>query len=68
MKLFKFTVSGQGRFPFDMLRYDQCWPSNEDAIFRINEKEYRSIVMLGTRLPTSRRWLSFGWDVHNNKF
>ncbi len=24
-----FTVEGSGMFPYDMLRYDQCWPSSE---------------------------------------
>jgi hypothetical protein len=28
--LFKFTVVGSGVFPFDMLRYDQCWPASEN--------------------------------------
>src|SRR5882757_4313205 len=24
--VFSFVVEGSGRFPYDMLRYDQCWP------------------------------------------
>jgi hypothetical protein len=26
------TVRGSGYFPVDMLRYDQCWPSDSEAI------------------------------------
>ena len=26
---YEFEVEGEGFFPTDMLRYDQCWPSTE---------------------------------------
>ncbi len=28
--VFRFTVEGTGQFPFDMLRYDACFPLNEN--------------------------------------
>lgn len=30
-KLYEFTVEGSGLFPFDMLRYDQCWPKSQNG-------------------------------------
>jgi hypothetical protein len=26
----EFTVRGTGLFPFDMLRYDSCWPKSQE--------------------------------------
>jgi hypothetical protein len=32
-KTVRFTVRGRGQFPFDMLRYDSCYPqSGIDAV------------------------------------
>lgn len=76
MKLIKisFTVSGTGRFPIDMLRYDGVVPSSETDSARIE----RSIDGTGSDLktisvtkpdgykywtPNAARWKSFGWDI-----
>lgn len=65
----EFTVEGRGEFPFDMLRYDMCWPKSEsrDSValsVRGNwNKELRRITLVGLREPTTDRWKSFGWNV-----
>ena len=28
-RFYEFSVEGDGTFPLDMLRYDECWPSDE---------------------------------------
>jgi hypothetical protein len=63
-----FTVEGSGDFPFDMLRYDCCWPKDEGqdsyGIPRASI-EPRRITLLShsEHAPTSGRWESFGWRV-----
>jgi len=32
----KFSVNGNGEFPFDMLRYDGCYPRGDDDAHRIH--------------------------------
>ena len=73
----KFTVTGTGHFPVDMLRYDRCLPdSSEDwdsAMRRKDESDTfntraRSVHMI-RHVPrkdmgvTEARWASFGWRV-----
>lgn len=38
----QFTVEGQGPFPIDMLRYDQCWPKSEGEDTGVIEQSIRS--------------------------
>jgi len=66
MKLFHYTVEGNDPFPFDMLRYEQAWPANnEDAIKlgfrRVNGNFF--VNLIGVLDPTSGRWESFGWRI-----
>lgn len=66
-----FTVEGTGLFPFDMLRYDSCWPEHEsdsaviDGTVRRGSSNGAVSVMLLSKnpSPTYERWLSFGWKV-----
>jgi hypothetical protein len=68
---YTFTVSGGGRFPVDMLRYDSCAPLRQTDVTAafVNKDERRSVDLIGfrsvgTRLePTVGRWESFGWQV-----
>jgi len=58
-------VTGRGRFPFDMLRYDNCVPV--EGINQLTEREERTIRLRrfsqdGTP-ATAARWNSFGWGV-----
>lgn len=67
--LYEFTVIGRGEFPFDMLRYDQCWPKSETkdapALHPRGNwlKELREVNLVGLHSPTADRWESFGWKV-----
>jgi hypothetical protein len=63
-----FTVEGAGEFPFDMLRYDACWPRDEGLdSYKLSGFEHglRRIVLVTHReiAPTVGRWESFGWRV-----
>lgn len=70
MKYFqKFSVTGTGPFPFDMLRYDACYPSDSDNAMALGETENRTIwlsrtVDLARNQPTGPRWASFGWKLN----
>lgn len=66
----RFTVTGFGEFPIDMLRYDCCFPENESDSGRIAPRNYgqRSVKLARTverksDHPTQARWQSFGWSV-----
>ena len=72
-----FRVQGSGVFPFDMLRYDNCFPhSTEDAI-RLDSYDYtpprnRVVTLckyheLKNPRITEGRWRSFGWRVVPNE-
>lgn len=64
---YHYTVTGRGRFPFDMLRYDQAWP--EDGGMSMgggngeDSRERREQRLIGLNPPTADRWASFGWYV-----
>lgn len=73
-KLIKFKVTGSGEFPFDMLRYDRCWPATEADSYRIRGAGGRDMrtVTLATirnadRQPMFGRWKSFGWRAESGE-
>lgn len=69
--LYTAAVTGKGQFPFDMLRYDSCWPRSEmsdSSKLAINRhdgeryfKESRTVHLLSYHPFTPVRWQSFGW-------
>lgn len=69
-KLYEFTVEGDFVFPFDMLRYDRCWPKTEATDVpnigihntRVTLPK-RQVTLVGLNPPTYKRWESFGWPV-----
>ena len=75
----KFTVTGCGNFPFDMLRYDGCFPRAVEDAARMARPEYgspdrsmpRSVTLVSysnsAARPTIGRWQSFGWSVSNTE-
>lgn len=68
LKLNQFTVRGSGRFPFDMLRYDCCWPASQVDVNSISNEVLivERMITLHTHninAPTIGRWESFGWRV-----
>jgi hypothetical protein len=63
-----FTVCGQGSFPVDMLRYDECYPVDGVSAANINQgTELRNVKLRTQRSTgyTGDRWASFGWVVPN---
>ena len=69
---YEYEVTGRGHFPFDMLRYDRCWPTRESEDSGHIEADThlvgypnltRTIRVTGLNIPTSGRWESFGWTV-----
>ena len=72
-KIKTFTVEGSGQFPYDMLRYDMCWPKSE--IYDVPGLMISTPggLVLGRRrvvletdnphAPTRERWESFLWRV-----
>lgn len=71
----QFAVRGRGSFPFDMLRYDRCFPATEGDSHRIEKTTRERLRGVGSsepitlqmadpkRRPTEARWQSFGWTV-----
>lgn len=74
-KLVEFIVSGNGYFPFDMLRYDCCYPKYEREVHAMgwNPRDGDGRRTLTLRMahagssPTIGRWQSFGWTVDEVK-
>ncbi len=65
MKFRVLTSHIQPRFPYDMLRYDCCWPATTEDAVRLADPEPYEVITLSTNLPeiTAKRWESFGWQV-----
>lgn len=70
MWLLVFTVEGSDTFPYDMLRYDSCYPRSQDDVTNMATPQSARQVTLNTtgwsRLSakvTMARWESFGWKV-----
>ncbi len=66
-------VEGEGRFPFDMLRYDACYPNTtEDAVALVQAtpgSKYSLCLTKVTDTPvgfTPSRWISFGCRILHN--
>lgn len=67
-KVWHYEVTGRGQFPFDMLRYDRCWPTHESEAGKLAD-HYGTVrgtfQITGYSEPTVGRWQSFGWTVIN---
>ena len=73
----EFNVSGRGAFPYDMLRYDRCWPAQEVESSKLGSWprsasqeplviKLKRYVTSKSQQPTFGRWSSFGWIVDQN--
>lgn len=69
-----FIVRGIGEFPFDMLRYDGCYPRSQEDVARLHAHTANGIITprdvtlesISVRkdfAPCAKRWESFGWKV-----
>lgn len=79
MYAFTFAVVGKCLFPTDMLRYDQCYPSDTESAVAIGVSWDMSVKPDGGQwivnlralssnkhwTPTVDRWKSFSWNVQN---
>ena len=73
----RFKVCGSGEFPWDMLRYDNCFPASEQDSVRLDYDHHsreslttpRTVELKSISLskpcarPTNGRWESFGWEI-----
>ena len=72
----EFIVVGIGQFPFDMLRYDSCWPADQESaiclscsdedhpdFFKAREVRLMRYVSEKKEPPARARWASFGWRI-----
>lgn len=59
---YTFEVTISGSFPFDMLRYDRCYPASENESIKLSDdyRGVRTITLRGATPPTLERWYSFG--------
>lgn len=59
-----FQVTGKGVFPFDMLRYDGCYPMDTGSAQLLPETVLRTIKLVAPDGHcTEGRWNSFLWSV-----
>lgn len=65
-----YEVTGNGQFPFDMLRYDRAWPNSGEDARKIGLTDWldtvhrsRTVRLHSNKSPTEGRWNSFGWSV-----
>ncbi len=65
-------VTGIGDFPFDMLRYDACWPQDSQDVVNMthvyreletNRQIARTVKLKSFYQFTPARWASFGWNL-----
>lgn len=68
MARFTYIVEGSGQFPFDMLRYDQAFPTSENDSYLLTETGQRRIslssdFLLCAESSSKLRWSSFNWTV-----
>lgn len=77
VRFLSFTVRGKGHFPVDMLRYDHCWPADQEQVAALiheigmpSQWVERDIRLTGFTYGTGSsggvnpdRWASFGWKV-----
>lgn len=68
----EFYVCGRGHFPFDMLRYDACYPADGLAVAAMEQSGGRNVRVVRLRLAnpergfTAGRWASFGWSANEH--
>jgi len=77
LKRYEYTVVGKRDFPYDMLRYDACWPRTAQAASRLEApRAPRNAIHLDptrevdlvslVKPPTVARWQSFGWYIQHD--
>jgi hypothetical protein len=59
-----YTVSGNGKFPHDMLRHDGATAAAWNL--PAGERVIRKVEVQSALQCTPERWRSFGWSVHDD--
>ncbi len=69
-KRYKFTVRclrKYGTFPYDMLRYDCCYPATPEDVVNMDLVGMKdgpdSVTLVSEYPPTGARWASFKWQL-----
>lgn len=71
LRIWTYTVAGQGPFPIDMLRHDRSHPKREtdsgaiERSFQPRNRHTHDVTLVGPKKPTEARWASFGWSVES---
>jgi hypothetical protein len=80
MSVYTFAVEGTGAFPYDMLRWDRCFPKTQASAQamscprcggKLRGKRKVELIKPVERIsdsPTVARWESFGWTVVEETF
>ena len=61
MVVYKFEVSGFGKFPPHMLSHTRCWPESDDDSLMLFDTARRTISMSSLLKPNKNVWASYGW-------
>jgi len=48
----RFTVTGLGYFPLDMLRYDGCYPAGQDDVLHLVPDRHSRTALTATPAPS----------------
>lgn len=65
LALVRYTVTGRGAFPVDLLRQGIAWParaSDSRQICTVDGIE-RVVELQGMRAPNFRKWLASSWRI-----
>ncbi len=76
-KSYVATFEGTGNIPFDMLRFDACWPLTQDSVLKTlarrsdlgprkpgrADERPRKVAFASNLGFTPQRWASFGWVI-----
>lgn len=67
--IYTYYVTGLGKFPLDMLRYDKAWPACCEDSNRMGweDGKARSVQLYSYQPPEIDRWASFNWAVTDTK-
>ncbi len=71
------SFEGTGNIPFDMLRFDACWPLTQESVRKTlarrgdlgprtpgrAEERPRRVAFASNKGFTPTRWASFGWRI-----
>ena len=62
---FRYTVTGKGEFPVDMLRRNRCYPTDTMSACNMfsTETKKRSVALESDESPKIKYWNSYQWKV-----